>query len=75
MAGEKLKGLADGVFYTPLDYCFAVRRVFRRLQPGILVVMETEIWPNMWREAKRFGCGLVVVNARISDRACAGIEA
>jgi 3-deoxy-D-manno-octulosonic-acid transferase len=69
MADQKLKGLADAVFYTPLDYCFAVRRVLRRLRPAVLVVMETEIWPNMWREAKRFGCGLVVVNARISDRA------
>ncbi len=69
MADEKLKGLADAVFYTPLDYCFAVRLVLRRLRPSVLVVMETEIWPNMWREAKRFGCGLVVVNARISDRA------
>ena len=69
MADEKLKGLADAVFYTPLDYCSAVRRVLRRLRPSVLVVMETEIWPNMWREAKRFGCGLVVVNARISDRA------
>ena len=69
MADEKLKGLADAVFYTPLDYCFCVRRVLRRLRPAVLVVMETEIWPNMWREAKRFGCGVVVVNARISDRA------
>jgi len=69
MADQKLKGLADGVFYTPLDYCFAVRRVLRQLRPALLVVMETEIWPNLWREAKRFGCGMVVVNARISDRA------
>ena len=69
MADQKLKGLVDAVFYTPLDYCFALRRVLRRLRPSVLVVMETEIWPNMWREAKRFGCGLVVVNGRISDRA------
>ncbi len=40
MAEQKLKGLADGVFYTPLDYCFAVRRVLRRLRPALLVVMD-----------------------------------
>jgi tetraacyldisaccharide 4'-kinase len=35
----------------------------------VVVVLETEIWPNLYREAKRAGCGLVIVNGRISDRA------
>lgn len=69
LAVEKLAGLCDGVFYTPLDLCFAVRRVLRAIQPSLLIVMETEIWPNLWRETKRSGAGLLVVNARISDRA------
>lgn len=69
MADQKLPGLADGVFYTPLDYIRAVRRVLRRIDPAVVVVMETEIWPNLYREAKRRGCGLLVVNGRISDKA------
>ncbi len=69
VADERLAGLADGVFFAPIDYAWCVRRVFRRLRPRALVVMETEIWPNLWREARRFGCALAVVNARISDRA------
>jgi tetraacyldisaccharide 4'-kinase len=68
-AEQKLGGLADGVFYTPIDYCFAVRRVLRTLRPKAVVVLETEIWPNLYREAKRRGCALVVANGRISDRA------
>jgi 3-deoxy-D-manno-octulosonic-acid transferase len=68
-AEDKLRGLVDGVFYAPIDYCSAVRRVLRRLRPRAVVVMETEIWPNLYREAKRAGCALVVVNGRISDRA------
>lgn len=68
-AEDKLGALADGVFYAPIDYCWAVRRVLRRLRPRAVVVMETEIWPNLYREAKRAGCALVVVNGRISDRA------
>ena len=32
------------------------------------IVVETEIWPNLFREVKRIGCGLVIVNGRISDR-------
>jgi tetraacyldisaccharide 4'-kinase len=69
MADQKLAGLANGVFYAPLDYTFAVRRVLRRLRPSLLVIIETEIWPNMVREAKRAGAGVLIVNARISDKA------
>lgn len=66
---QKLAPFAAGVFYAPLDYCFAVRRVLRRLKPALVVVMETEIWPNLFREARRAGARLLVVNGRISDRA------
>jgi|HigsolmetaAR202D_1030399.scaffolds.fasta_scaffold07806_2 tetraacyldisaccharide 4''-kinase len=69
IALQRLAGLVDGVFYAPLDYRFAVRRVLRRLKPAAVVVLETEIWPNLYREAKRFGCGLIIVNGRISDKA------
>ncbi len=66
---ERMNGLADGVFYAPLDLPFAVRRVLRTIKPRAVVVLETEIWPNLYRETKRIGCALVVVNGRISDRA------
>ncbi len=69
VAEQRLSTLADGVFYAPFDYCFAVRRVLRLLRPKLVAVLETEIWPNLWREAKRAGCALVILNARISDRA------
>ena len=68
-ADQKLEGLADGVFFAPLDYRSAVRRVLRRLRPAAVVVLETEIWPNLYRESKRAGASLIVVNGRISDRA------
>ena len=69
VADEKLAPLVDGVFYAPLDFVFVVRRVLRRLRPSVVVVAETEIWPNLFREVKRAGCGLIVVNGRISDEA------
>ena len=68
MAEQKLNGLADAVFFAPLDFRFCVRRVLRALKPSLVVVMETEIWPNLYREPKRAGCSLAVVNGRISDR-------
>lgn len=66
-ATQRLAGAAD-VFFAPLDYRSVIRRVIRRLRPAVLVVLETEIWPNLYRETKRAGASLVVVNGRISDR-------
>lgn len=69
LAADKLAGLADGVVYAPFDYRSCVRRTLRRLKPSVVVVLETEIWPHLYREARRAGAGLLVVNGRISDRA------
>jgi tetraacyldisaccharide 4'-kinase len=69
LADERLAGIADGVFFAPLDFRFAVRRVLRTIQPAVVVVMETEIWPHLYRESRRSGARLLVVNGRISDKA------
>lgn len=69
MAAKKLAGVADGVFYAPLDLVWIVRRVLRRLRPAVVVVMETEIWPNLFRQTEACGARLVIVNGRISDKA------
>ena len=68
-AEKRLAGLTDGVFFAPLDFVWSVRRVLRRLRPSVVVILETEIWPNLFRESKRIGCGLILVYGRISDRA------
>ena len=68
-ADEKLRSLADHIFYVPVDYVWAVRRVLRTLRPSLVLVAETEIWPNLFREVHRIGAGLAIVNGRISDRA------
>ncbi len=66
---SRLRGVADGVFFAPFDFVWAVRRVLRHLRPSVVVILETEIWPNLFNESKRIGCGLILVNGRISDRA------
>lgn len=58
----------DGVFYFPFDWMFAVRRTMSRVRPRLVVVVETEIWPNLLRECRRRGIRTVVVNGRISHR-------
>jgi 3-deoxy-D-manno-octulosonic-acid transferase len=69
IAQQRLAGLADHIFYSPIDLCWAVRRTLRHLDPLAVIIFETEIWPNLWRETKRRGAGLIVLNGRISDRA------
>jgi len=68
-ADDMLRGLADGIFYAPVDYVCVVRQVLRILQPSVVVIAETEIWPNLLRETKRTGAAIAIVNGRISDRA------
>ena len=44
---------ADAIFYFPLDWAFCVRRALRVVRPSVVIVLETEIWPNFLREAGR----------------------
>ena len=60
------------VFYMPLDLPFAVNAVLRAIHPEMLVLAETEFWPNMLRLTKASGARIAVVNARISDRSLPG---
>jgi len=57
---------ADVVFFFPFDFPWIVRRVIRRINPLIVLVAETELWPNFFRELKRAGIPSVVINGRVS---------
>lgn len=63
---------ADNVFYFPLDFASAVRPYLLALRPRLVILAETEFWPNFIRLAKRSGAQIAVVNARISDRSRPG---
>jgi 3-deoxy-D-manno-octulosonic-acid transferase len=56
------------VFYCPLDLPWAVHAYLKALQPRILILAETEFWPNLLNGCFRRGIPVAVVNARISDR-------
>ncbi len=62
----------ENVFYLPLDLPFAVRPYFQTLRPKLLVLAESEFWPNLLRWAQISGANVAVVNARISDRSFPG---
>jgi 3-deoxy-D-manno-octulosonic-acid transferase len=58
----------ENVFYFPLDFAFAIRPYLKALRPELVVIAETEFWPNFLRLAHGSGAKVVIVNARISDR-------
>jgi len=62
----------ESVFYFPLDFGFAIRPYLTTLRPQLIVIAETEFWPNFLRLACRSGARVAVVNARISDRSWPG---
>jgi 3-deoxy-D-manno-octulosonic-acid transferase len=66
LARERFSGTP--VFYLPLDFAFVVRRYLHLLKPELLILMESELWPNLMNECVRSGVPVAVVNAKISDR-------
>jgi 3-deoxy-D-manno-octulosonic-acid transferase len=75
--GQKLAAQrfgAENVFYFPLDFAFAIRPYLDALRPELVVVAETEFWPNFLRLAKRSGARIAVINCRISDRSLPGYK-
>jgi 3-deoxy-D-manno-octulosonic-acid transferase len=70
LARERMP-FADAVIYFPLDWAFCVRRALDAARPSLVLVLETEIWPNFLREAGRRRIPMLFVSGRISDRSFA----
>jgi len=63
----------DGnVFYFPVDFAFAIKPYLTALRPSLVIMAETEFWPNFLRLTNASGARVAVVNARISDRSFPG---
>jgi 3-deoxy-D-manno-octulosonic-acid transferase len=59
---------ADAVFFAPFDWKGPVRAALAAVRPSLLVLVETELWPNLIHEARRAGVRVAVANGRISPR-------
>lgn len=58
--------------YAPYDLYTVVRRFIKRVKPSMLLVMETEIWPNLYHACRRHNIPVVLANARMSEKSAAG---
>jgi 3-deoxy-D-manno-octulosonic-acid transferase len=66
LARERMQ-FADAIFYFPFDWIFCVRRLLLAVRPALVIVLETEIWPNFLRETRRKNIPVLFVSGRISD--------
>ncbi|OZB18093.1 MAG: 3-deoxy-D-manno-octulosonic acid transferase [Marinobacter sp. 34-60-7] len=60
--------------YAPYDTPGSICRFLRRVKPGILVILETEIWPNMITQCRQNHVPVFLINARLSERSARGYE-
>jgi 3-deoxy-D-manno-octulosonic-acid transferase len=59
------------VRYGPYDLPWCLRGTLRRLRPALLLIVETEVWPNLLAECVRAGVAVIFVSARLSERSTA----
>ena len=59
---------ADRVLFFPIDHPVFIQRAVKKIQPGILLIAETELWPNLLRSCGERGIPVVLFNGRISPR-------
>jgi 3-deoxy-D-manno-octulosonic-acid transferase len=71
-AAKSLSGVADEGFYFPFDLPGLCGRYLDRVRPDVVVIVETEIWPNFIAACARRGIPVVIVNGRLSQRSFAG---
>ncbi|MBI5573051.1 MAG: 3-deoxy-D-manno-octulosonic acid transferase [Elusimicrobia bacterium] len=62
------KKIADKVVFAPIDVPFCVEKLFLRVIPEMLILVESELWPNLIFSVARKGAKIVSINARMSDK-------
>lgn len=66
---QEAAGNMAAVTYCPFDLSWMMGRFIDSVRPSAVVILETEVWPNLLREAEKRGIPVILVNARLSDRA------
>jgi 3-deoxy-D-manno-octulosonic-acid transferase len=58
----------DQVLFIPIDHPLVIRRAIEKIQPSLLLIAETELWPNLLRACGKKGIPIVLFNGRISQK-------
>ena len=73
VAMEKSPAGTD-IFYLPFDIPFILRSVIKKMKPELLIIIETELWPNLVRVFKENGIPVILLNGRISEKSFHGYK-
>jgi 3-deoxy-D-manno-octulosonic-acid transferase len=66
LARDVFRNQAVRIFYFPFDWRWTVRRALKAVNPAVVLIMETELWPNFLRECSKRRIPVALVNGRIS---------
>ncbi len=62
------------VVYMPFDLCFLINPILRKINPELLIVIETELWPNFIKAFKKYNIPILLLNGRISEKSFNGYK-
>lgn len=55
-------------YIFPIDYFLITRKLIKKIKPKVLIIVETELWPNYIYYAKRYGVKIFIVNGRVTQK-------
>ncbi|PYS50493.1 MAG: 3-deoxy-D-manno-octulosonic acid transferase, partial [Acidobacteria bacterium] len=68
IAREVFRDDAEAIIYFPFDWAWTVRRALGKVDPSVMLIMETELWPNFLRECRKRRVPTAIINGRLSER-------
>ena len=74
IAKQYLTDAVHSIFYFPYDLTFSVKHIVHRIDPAVVVIVETDIWPNFLFEMKKRRVPVILVNARLSKKSFIGYK-
>lgn len=74
IAKKYLTDAVHSVFYFPYDLIFSVKHIVQRIAPAVVIIVETDIWPNFLFEMKKRQVPVILVNARLSKKSLIGYK-
>lgn len=72
IANKLLKEKVEGIFFFPYDIVFSIKHLAGEINPILVVIVETDIWPNFLLQMKKRNIPVILVNARMSNKSFAG---
>ncbi|MBA3016704.1 MAG: 3-deoxy-D-manno-octulosonic acid transferase [Proteobacteria bacterium] len=68
IADKLFKKNVDSIFFFPFDLLFSVKYITKKIDPAIVIIVESDIWPNFLFEMKKRNVPVILINARLSKR-------